>query len=68
MEGAIEGNQHGISYRTIQKVFHLLNLRAQQQRAAELIVGQPGEEPISEEGADGSSVPGNGKSVSFTFD
>jgi Kinesin motor domain len=68
MEGVAEGNQHGISYRTIQKVFHLLNLRAQQQRAAELIVGMPGEVPVSEEQADGFSVPGNGKSVSFTFD
>jgi Kinesin motor domain len=68
MEGLAEGNQHGISYRTIQKVFHLLSLRAQQQRAAELIVGMPGEVPVSEEQADGSSVPGNGKSVSFTFD
>lgn len=68
MEGIAEGNQHGISYRTIQKVFHLLNLRAQQQRASELIVGQPGEDPISEDGPGGSTVPGNGKSVSFTFE
>jgi len=66
MEGLAEGNQYGISYRTIQKVFHLLNMRAQQQRASELIVGQPGEDP--EDGPDGSNVPGNGKSVAFTFD
>lgn len=38
MEGVPENNQYGISYRTIQKIFHLLNLRAQQQRAAELFV------------------------------
>lgn len=67
MEGTPEGNQYGISYRTIQKVFHLLNMRAQQQRASELIVGQPGEDPISDDGVDGTSVPGNGRSVSFTF-
>ena len=59
MEGTPEDNQFGISYRTIQKVFHLLNLRAQQQRAAELIVGNPGEEPSEE---------GPGRAVSFTFD
>lgn len=48
MEGIPEGNQHGISYRTIQKIFHLLNLRAQQQRAAELIVGgEDGKEEVS---------------------
>lgn len=39
MEGSPENNQYGISYRTIQKIFHLLNLRAQQQRAAEMFVG-----------------------------
>jgi kinesin family protein C2/C3 len=39
MEGVPEGNQYGISYRTIQKIFHLLKLRDQQQRAAELFVG-----------------------------
>ena len=38
MEGLAENNQYGISYRTIQKIFHLLNLRAQQQRAAEMFV------------------------------
>lgn len=68
MEGLADGNQYGISYRTIQKIFHLLNLRAQQQRAAELIVGQPGEEPSTTETADGSSVPENGQAVSFTFE
>ena len=39
MEGTQETNQFGISYRTIQKIFHLLNLRAQQQRAASMFVG-----------------------------
>lgn len=39
MEGTQDTNQCGISYRTIQKIFHLLNLRAQQQRAAEMFVG-----------------------------
>ena len=39
MEGTEEKNQFGISYRTIQKIFHLLNLRAQQQRAAQVFVG-----------------------------
>jgi len=39
MEGSAENNQYGISYRTIQKIFHLLSLRAQQQRAAEMFVG-----------------------------
>lgn len=44
MEGVPEQNQYGISYRTIQKIFHLLNLRAQQQRAAEMFVGTDGSE------------------------
>ena len=39
MEGTQEVNQYGISYRTIQKLFHLLNLRSQQQRAASMFVG-----------------------------
>ena len=39
MEGTLEENQYGISYRTIQKVFHLLSLRAQQQRTAEVYFG-----------------------------
>jgi kinesin family member C2/C3 len=39
MEGTQEVNQYGISYRTIQKIFHLLNLRSQQQRAAAMFVG-----------------------------
>jgi kinesin family protein C2/C3 len=39
MEGTEENSQYGISYRTIQKIFHLLQLRAQQQRAAEMFVG-----------------------------
>lgn len=32
MEGVAEKNQRGISYRTIQKVFHLLNLKQQQEK------------------------------------
>mmetsp|Transcript_14692 Transcript_14692/g.40857 ORF Transcript_14692/g.40857 Transcript_14692/m.40857 type:complete len:1338 (-) Transcript_14692:2287-6300(-) len=32
MEGVAENNQRGISYRTIQKVFHLLNLKQQQEK------------------------------------
>ena len=32
MEGVAENNNRGISYRTIQKVFHLLNLKQQQER------------------------------------
>ena len=39
MEGTQDTNQFGISYRTIQKIFHLLNLRAQQQHAASMFVG-----------------------------
>ena len=34
MEGVASNNQHGISYRTIQKVFHLLSMRKNQQLAA----------------------------------
>jgi kinesin family protein C2/C3 len=34
MEGVEENNNYGISYRTIQKIFTLLNFRYQQQRAA----------------------------------
>jgi len=34
MEGSAEGGNYGISYRTIQKIFTLLNLREQQQKAA----------------------------------
>jgi chromosome segregation ATPase len=37
MEGSEDGDNYGISYRTIQKIFHLLNLRAQQQRAASIL-------------------------------
>jgi myosin heavy subunit len=55
MEGVQEDNQFGISYRTIQKVFHLLNLRVQQQRAAEMFVG-------AEEGVDEPA-----KEVKFEF-
>lgn len=44
MEGSAANNQYGISYRTIQKIFHLLKLRAQQQRAADMFVASEGEE------------------------
>ena len=37
MEGSENDSNFGISYRTIQKIFHLLNLRAQQQRAASIL-------------------------------
>lgn len=43
MEGLEEGNQYGISYRTIQKVFYLLQLRAQQQKVADMFVGEDDE-------------------------
>lgn len=49
MEGTQENNQYGISYRTIQKLFHLLKLRAQQQRAAEMFVGSENEDEPSKE-------------------
>jgi len=39
MEGHQETHQYGISYRTIQKIFYLLNMRAQQQRTAQVFVG-----------------------------
>jgi Kinesin motor domain len=45
MEGVREGSQYGISYRTIQKIFHLLKLRAQQQRTAEILVGVDSDSP-----------------------
>lgn len=45
MEGVKDGNQYGISYRTIQKIFHLLKLRAQQQRTAEILVGVDSDSP-----------------------
>ncbi|KAI2507836.1 hypothetical protein MHU86_6616 [Fragilaria crotonensis] len=40
MEGTAENNEYGISYRTIQKIFNLLNLRAQQQKAASNLSGE----------------------------
>jgi kinesin family protein C2/C3 len=40
MEGSPMNSQYGISYRTIQKVFTLLNLRSQQQKAAANIAGE----------------------------
>ena len=49
MEGVAESNQYGISYRTIQKIFHLLSLRAQQQRAAEMFVGSENEDEPAKE-------------------
>jgi kinesin family protein C2/C3 len=49
MEGSEENNQYGISYRTIQKIFHLLKLRAQQQRAAEMFVGSENEDEPAKE-------------------
>lgn len=45
MEGVREGNQYGISYRTIQKIFHLLKLRAHQQLTAEILVGVDSDNP-----------------------
>lgn len=45
MEGSKESGQYGISYRTIQKIFHLLKLRAQQQRTAEILVGVDTDSP-----------------------
>lgn len=45
MEGSKEAGQYGISYRTIQKIFHLLKLRAQQQRTAEILVGVDTDSP-----------------------
>eukprot|EP00542_Grammatophora_oceanica_P001815 CAMPEP_0194062682 /NCGR_PEP_ID=MMETSP0009_2-20130614/78209_1 /TAXON_ID=210454 /ORGANISM="Grammatophora oceanica, Strain CCMP 410" /LENGTH=1363 /DNA_ID=CAMNT_0038714507 /DNA_START=39 /DNA_END=4130 /DNA_ORIENTATION=- len=39
MEGVESNGNYGISYRTIQKIFHLLNLRTQQQKAAALLKG-----------------------------
>jgi kinesin family protein C2/C3 len=38
MEGSEENNQRGISYRTIQKVFHLLSLKQQQEKAAAILM------------------------------
>jgi kinesin family protein C2/C3 len=40
MEGTPEGNTYGISYRVIQKIFHLLNFRQQQQRAVSALRGE----------------------------
>jgi kinesin family protein C2/C3 len=38
MEGAEENNQRGISYRTIQKIFHLLSLKQQQDKANSILM------------------------------
>jgi kinesin family protein C2/C3 len=38
MEGAESNNQRGISYRTIQKVFYLLNLKQQQTKTAAILL------------------------------
>ena len=44
MEGVETNNNRGISYRTIQKIFHLLNLKQQQERAAQVLLqSQDGE-------------------------
>jgi kinesin family protein C2/C3 len=37
MEGVDSNNQRGISYRTIQKIFHLLSLKAQQEKTAAIL-------------------------------
>ena len=37
MEGVAENNQRGISYRTIQKVFHLLTLKQQQEKTNSIL-------------------------------
>lgn len=37
MEGVAENNQRGISFRTIQKVFHLLNLKQQQEKTNSIL-------------------------------
>jgi kinesin family protein C2/C3 len=37
MEGVESNNQRGISYRTIQKIFHLLSLKAQQEKTAAIL-------------------------------
>ena len=47
MEGSVDGNQYGISYRTIQKIIYLLKLREQQQRTAGVFVGA--DETVQEE-------------------
>ncbi|KAL3922812.1 MAG: hypothetical protein SGILL_002000 [Bacillariaceae sp.] len=47
MEGVAENNQRGISFRTIQKVFHLLSLKQQQERTNAILfktTKQDGEE------------------------
>jgi len=38
MEGVEENNQRGISYRTIQKIFHLLALKQQQEKTAQILL------------------------------
>lgn len=45
MEGTPEGNAYGISYRVIQKIFHLLNFRQQQQRAVSALGGESQKSP-----------------------
>lgn len=37
MEGVAENNQRGISFRTIQKIFHLLNLKQQQEKTNSIL-------------------------------
>ena len=64
MEGIDKSNQHGISYRTIQKIFNLLNLRAQQQKAVSRVLPVSNDEDEGEARQDGESdgVP------AFSFD
>ena len=55
MEGIDKSNQHGISYRTIQKIFNLLNLRAQQQKAVSRVLPVSNDEDEGEARQDGES-------------
>lgn len=47
MEGLPDGSQYGISYRTIQKIFHLLNFRQQQQKAVSALGGEGQDLPFN---------------------
>ena len=64
MEGIDKSNQHGISYRTIQKIFNLLNLRAQQQKAVSRVLPVSNDEDEGEARQDGES----GGVPAFSFD
>jgi myosin heavy subunit len=50
MEGVESNNQRGISYRTIQKIFHLLSLKAQQEKTAAILFKTREEREEQEEG------------------